>query len=60
MCLLCIPHAKDFPVRYSRGLFLDSRMLHSLDKVGFKYGGFACFEGFIRITFGLLTEPNKK
>jgi hypothetical protein len=60
MCLLCIPYAKDFLVRYSRGLLLNSRMPHSLDKVCFKYGRLACFNGFLHITFGRLVEPNKQ
>jgi hypothetical protein len=60
MCLLYILYAKDFLVRYSRRLFLNLQMLHSLDKVGFKYRGFAYFKGFICITFSLLTKLNKK
>jgi hypothetical protein len=56
MCLLCIPHAKDFPVCYSRGFFLDPRMLQSLDKVGFEYWCLACFKGLHHITFNLLAE----
>jgi hypothetical protein len=60
MCLLYIPHTEDFLVRYSRGLFLDSRMPHPPDKVRFKYRRLACSKGFLRITFSLLIEPNIK
>ena len=59
MCLLCIPHAEDFPVCYNRRLFLNARMLHSPDKVGFEPQCIACFEGFYRVAFALLTEPDQ-
>jgi hypothetical protein len=60
MYLLRIPHAKDFPVCYNRRLFLNARMLHSPDKVGFEPRCVTCFEGLYRITFALVTEPDQK
>ena len=60
MCLLCIPHAKDFLVCYCRGFFLEPQILQPLDKVCFEYRCLACFKSLYCITFGLLAEPDKK
>lgn len=57
MCLLCVPHAENLPVRYGRRLFLDPRMAQSPDKVSFEYRCLACFERLLPITFGCQTEP---